>query len=94
MQFIEVNNVLLHYKWINNGKEKTFVFINSLGTDFRIWDEVAKQLEEHGNVLLFDKRGHGLSDVAENTQDLNNFADDAIALLAALQINKCIPVGL
>ncbi|HEU4902072.1 MAG TPA: alpha/beta fold hydrolase, partial [Flavisolibacter sp.] len=32
--------------------------------------------------------------VAENTQDLNNFADDAIALLAALQINKCIPVGL
>jgi len=42
---------------------------------------------------LYDKRGHGLSDVVENTNSLDDFADDAIDLIDALSIKKCIPVG-
>jgi 3-oxoadipate enol-lactonase len=94
MQFIRLNNFLVHYKWVDRRKDKTFVFINSLGTDFRIWEEVVKRIEPHGNVLLFDKRGHGLSDVAENTKELNNFTDDVVALLSHLNISKIVPVGL
>ena len=94
MQFIRLNNLLIHYKWVDRGKDKTFVFINSLGTDFRIWDNVVKSLQQYGNILLYDKRGHGLSDATENTQGLNDFADDLIALLEALSVKKCIPVGL
>ncbi|HRI20654.1 MAG TPA: alpha/beta fold hydrolase, partial [Panacibacter sp.] len=45
-------------------------------------------------ILLFDKRGHGLSDVVAETKDLNDYADDMIALLAYLSIGKIIPVGL
>ena len=67
MQFVRLNNVLLHYQWIEKSKDKTFVFINPLGTDFRIWSDVVEMLQVHGNILLFDKRGHGLSDVAEDT---------------------------
>lgn len=94
MDFINCNGILIHYKWIDNKKEKTFLFINSLGTDFRIWDKVVNQLHEYGNILLFDKRGHGLSDVAENTNGLNDFADDVIVLLKYLSLNKCIIIGL
>ena len=63
MQFSNINGHLLHYKHILlNEEERTFVFINSVGTDFRIWEEVADTLKGEANILLFDNRGHGLSD--------------------------------
>jgi 3-oxoadipate enol-lactonase len=94
MEFVQVNGICIHYKWIDNKKEKTFLFINSLGTDFRIWDEVAEVLKEHGNILLVDKRGHGLSDFAADTDGLNDFAADVLALIEKFSIKKCIPIGL
>ena len=56
MNFVTINNVLTHYKFIeNNGRGETFLFINSLGTDYRIWYEVVNAIKDHGNILLFDK---------------------------------------
>ena len=74
--------------------DTTFLFINSLGTDFRIWNEVAESLKRYGNIVLFDNRGHGLSSIVEGTATVDDFADDAEALLKHLSIKKCIPVGL
>ena len=39
------------------GQARALVFINSLGTDFRIWDEVAAPLARQTRVIRFDKRG-------------------------------------
>lgn len=94
MQFLDINGHVIHYQWQNTQKEQTFVFINSLGTDHRIWSAVAAALEEYGNLLLFDNRGHGLSDVVPDTNGLHDFADDAQALINKLGIEKCIIVGL
>lgn len=98
MQFVNINEHTIHYKYLQHssfGNEgRTFLFINSLGTDFRIWDEVVEALKEYGNIILFDKRGHGLSDVVTDTKGLDDFADDAAALLNFLHINKFIIVGL
>ena len=94
MTFFKNKETLLHYKWIDNKRPRTFLFINSLGTDFRIWEGVVEMLTQHGNVLMFDNRGHGLSAVVENTDGLNGFADDAEALLKHLKIERFIPVGL
>lgn len=95
MQFVNINGHTLHYKHIFLSEEgRTFVFINSLGTDFRIWEEVANALKEDGNILLFDNRGHGLSDVVEDTNGLDDFTEDTFALLDHLSIKKCIVIGL
>ncbi|QHT65487.1 3-oxoadipate enol-lactonase [Rhodocytophaga rosea] len=94
MQIIDINGHVIHYQWQNAGKTHTFLFINSLGTDYRIWTEVAHSLKEYGNILLFDKRGHGLSDVVPDTNGLNDFVDDTQALLNKLNIEKCIIIGL
>jgi len=97
MQFVSIKGHAIHYKHIPSsslGDGYTFVFINSLGTDFRIWDDVGEAMRAYGSVLLFDNRGHGLSDVVENTNGLNDFAEDVIALLEHLSVNKIIPVGL
>jgi 3-oxoadipate enol-lactonase len=79
---------------MNSNKEKTFVFINSLGTDFRIWDDVVKVLQVYGNILRFDKRGHGLSDVVVDTRGLEDYAVDTLTLIEKLSIRKCVVVGL
>ena len=96
MTFIKLNGVTLHYKFIQHSTSgvPTLLFINSLGTDFRIWDDVVDLMREHGNVLLFDKRGHGLSEYVETTNGLNDYAYDAEALLNHLSIKKCIIIGL
>jgi 3-oxoadipate enol-lactonase len=97
MPFAFINKHTIHYKYLQQTalqQQPVFVFINSLGTDFRIWKKVAAQLQPYGNILLFDKRGHGLSDVVEDTQGLSDFTDDVIALLQYLHIEKIIPIGL
>ena len=97
MKFTNINGHTLHYNFIpcaSNASDTTFLFINSLGTDFRIWNEVAESLKQHGDILLFDNRGHGLSDIVDGTATLDDFAGDAEALLNHLSIKKCIPIGL
>jgi 3-oxoadipate enol-lactonase len=99
MKFVNINGHALHYNFIlcsgsQQDSNTTFLFINSLGTDFRIWNEVAESLTRYGNILLFDNRGHGLSNIVESTATVDDFADDAEALLKHLSIEKCIPVGL
>ena len=99
MQFVSINGHTIHYKFIQhplhkNAEGKTFLFINSLGTDFRIWDKTVDALKGYGNILLFDKRGHGLSDFVEDTKGLKDFTDDMLALLQYLFINKCVPIGI
>lgn len=94
MDFFDGNGLVIHYKWIDNKKEKTFLLINSLGTDYRIWDKVIEQLQENGNVLLFDKRGHGLSDTTTETKGLEDYAEDVWLLMNHLEIKSCFVIGL
>jgi 3-oxoadipate enol-lactonase len=94
MSFISCNGHVIHYNYINNNSDQTFLFINSLGTDFRIWEEVASSLKEFGNILLYDKRGHGLSDVSKPGGGLKDYAGDACGLLEELSIQNCIVIGI
>ena len=46
MNFIQINGINLHYeylKYYGTGDAPVFLFINSLGTDLRIWDGVVNE---------------------------------------------------
>ena len=47
-----------------DGEGVALVFINSLGTDLRMWDDVVALLPAGWSNLRMDKRGHGLSSTA------------------------------
>ena len=68
-------------------------FSNSLGTDFRIWDEVVAQLPADWGVLRYDTAGHGLSP-SGGAMSIDDHADDLAALLDAFDIDKAVVVGL
>ena len=53
MNFVELNGITLHYKMINADSGKpVIVFSNSLGTDFRIWDDCVADLSADFAILL------------------------------------------
>ena len=94
MNFIKINGIVHHYEYRNAHRETTFVFINSLGTDFRIWDGVVADLASYGNVLRYDKQGHGLSEVAPRSYAIADYAADVVGLMDSLGIEKAVVVGL
>jgi 3-oxoadipate enol-lactonase len=95
VQLANINGHLIHYKHLNaKEKGRTLVFLNSVGTDYRIWDDVVDIVKDHASILLLDNRGHGLSDVVEDTRGLNDFVTDTAVLLDHLSINHCTIIGL
>ncbi len=94
MQFATVNGAVTHFLDEGPRDAPAVVFINSLGTDFRIWDDVARSLTGQYRVLRSDKRGHGLSQMRSGPATMADFAADLAALLDRLEIARANVVGL
>lgn len=94
MAFIRVNGIVLHHQVLGRVDGPTLVFNNSLGSDFRIWQEVAPAFADRFRVVLFDKRGHGLSDAPAAPYTIDDHTDDLFALLDHLKIESAALVGL
>ncbi|CAM0801733.1 3-oxoadipate enol-lactonase 2 [Acinetobacter baumannii] len=69
------------------------VFSNSLGTDHGMWQSQLNELKSHFNVITYDTRGHGESDVISDTT-LQNLAEDVVRLLDHLNISKAAFCGI
>ena len=94
MRFVRANGGVIHFADEGPRTAQTIVFSNSLGTDFRIWDEVAKPLAENARTVRYDKRGHGLSELRTGEASIADFATDLAALLDRLNVRTATVVGL
>lgn len=94
MAFIRANGIVLHHQVLGPSDAPALVFNNSLGSDFRIWQEVAPAFANRFRVVLYDKRGHGLSDAPPAPYTMDDHTDDLFALLDHLGIESAALVGL
>ncbi|UJP64944.1 3-oxoadipate enol-lactonase [Mongoliitalea daihaiensis] len=95
MQAVRIHDTTIHYAYNKGEKNLCLVFINSLGTDFRIWDAVIDGLGTEFGTLRFDKRGHGLSSLgAVEKGSISSYAADVIGLCEVLDLDKIVLVGL
>lgn len=95
MQFVNLGGVALHYEHRSgNARRPLLVFVNSLGTDLRIWDEVVGELAADFPVLRYDKRGHGLSDLGNPPYSIADHAADLTGLIAHTGAAEVILCGL
>ncbi len=69
------------------------VFLNSLGTDLRMWDAVCDMLPAAWSLLRMDKRGHGLSETAPEGYGIPDLAEDVIAAMDHAGFDRVILVG-
>lgn len=95
MQALQRDDHVIHYRFMpGEAGQPTVVFINSLGTDFRIWEAVVALLPPRFSILLHDKQGHGLSGLGPGPRHIGDYAGDVLALLDHLRIDRPVLCGL
>ena len=81
-----------HYRIRGPQDGAAVLFLNSLGTDLRMWDGVVDQLPEI-RAIGMDKRGHGLSATPAGDWTLDDLAHDALALMDHLGVGRAVVAG-
>lgn len=94
MQALEIDGVHIHYADEGPRDGAPVLLANSLGTDFRVWDDMLPHLPAGLRIIRFDKRGHGLSDAPEAPYRMEALIGDAAALLDHLGVKGAVVVGL
>jgi 3-oxoadipate enol-lactonase len=94
MPFSKVDDIVVHWRETGPENAPPILFANSLGTDFRIWDEVAFVLSDRYRVITYDKRGHGLTDETPGPYSIDLLARDALSLASKLGLTHFAFVGL
>ncbi|MFT6676453.1 MAG: 3-oxoadipate enol-lactonase [Sulfitobacter sp.] len=90
MQVAFIKDTALHYH-LRAGTGTPVVFLNSLGTDFRIWDRVIDGLGISAPILTIDKRGHGLSDGGDISMDV--LISDVATVMDQLDLGPALICG-
>lgn len=86
---IELNCIIEHSRdlpWL--------ILSNSIATNLSMWDEQAKSLSEYYKVVRYDQRGHGRSEAPSGPYDIEMLADDLLAVMDMLGIEKATLVGI
>ncbi len=94
MNFARLNGVVLHYADTGEADLPVIAFSNSLGTDFRIWDDVVAGLKGRFRCIRSDKRGHGLSEAPAAPYVMADHVGDLAAVLDHLGVGSAIICGL
>jgi len=94
VQSFKSGDEIIHFSDEGPRSKIAFVFINSLGTDLRVWDYVIKELGQKYRTVRLDKRGHGLSSNFENNISISILANDLKLLVSKLELENIVLVGL
>lgn len=94
-QFATMNDgCKIHYSHHINAGKPTLVLSNSLGTTMQMWQPQLEEFKKHFNVLTYDTRGHGGSDVVAGAYSMDRLGSDIIGLLDHLELDKVLFCGL
>jgi len=92
MSKIELDDIKLNYEV--EGKGYPIVFIHGLADKIEYWMPLTNDLKNDFKTICFDLRGHGKTDLGNQTPDIDLYAKDLFDLLNYLNIKKATFVGL
>lgn len=74
--------------------EPSFLLVHGLGSNARLWDEVAERLNAEGHpTYAVDQRGHGESDTPSDGYDTGTAVADLAAIAAELGLSGVVLAG-
>ena len=98
MPLINVRGVEHYYEWMRQpevvGEKPVMVFVHGWAGSARYWRSTAEALSLHFDCLLYDLRGFGRSRLPANfsppkpSYEIEEYAEDLVALLDALQVRE------
>lgn len=86
MPHINVNGINIYYETYGEGKP--LVLIAGYSGNTLAWQPVAHVLAKHFQVVVFDNRGAGLTEVPDGPYSIELMADDTMALITALGLEQ------
>ena len=90
---ISANGIQLNFEASGPTDAPTVLMSHSLAATNAMWDPQMEVLKDY-RVVRYDMRGHGLSDAPDIDYSLEMLADDLLALMDVLQINRTHYIGL
>jgi 3-oxoadipate enol-lactonase len=94
MPFVKSGEVQIHYELEGQSESPVLVFSNSLGADLSMWDPQMHELGKKLRILRYDTRGHGQSSSTPGPYSIEHLANDVVALLDALKLDRVHFCGL
>jgi len=91
---ISANGISVNYTFDGPANAPVVTMSHSLATDLGMWDPTMPALTSRFRVLRYETRGHGQTEAPRGAYTLDQLADDALALLRALNIQRTHWVGL
>lgn len=95
MPYIDVNGTQMHYTDSDPQSDKpVIVFSHGLLFSTQMFDGQVERLKDRYRCIAFDHRGQGKSGVPDSGYDMDTLAEDAAALIRALNLAPVHFVGL
>ncbi len=91
MPKIQANGISFYYE--RHGKGVPLILICGFTNHLGMWEKLIPQLKESFDVIAFDNRGAGRTDVSPPPYTIDLLADDVIGMMDALKIKKAHMVG-
>jgi len=89
-----INGISMHYDVIGPEDGAPLLLCNSLASTHRMWDWQIDAFAAQYRVIRYDRRGHGRTEVTAPPYTVELLADDALALLDHLGIERAHFCGL
>ena len=89
-----VNGIDMNYEISGKENGPPVVLHHPLATELSVWDELTAALSPAYRVIRFDARGHGKTEAPKGPYKMEGLADDVIALMDHLKIEKSRYLGL
>jgi 3-oxoadipate enol-lactonase len=94
MRYVRVGDATLHVEVEWPLDPAKVVFVNSLGSDLRIWDDVVVALAQANiGALRYDLRGHGLSDLGSPPRLIDDHVSDLAAVMDQVGVARSTICG-
>lgn len=94
MPFANCNHARLFYRLEGVTEKPVLVLSHSIGTDHAMWAPQVPDLLSHFQVLRYDTRGHGASEVTTGEYSIEMLGRDVLGLADSLGIRKFAFCGL
>ena len=84
LPFVTVDNTRLFYRLEGQAGRPVLVLSHSIGADHGMWTPQVVDLLPHFQILRYDTRGHGASDVTNGEYSIELLARDVLGITDAL----------
>ena len=85
---VHASGIDIHYHRTSSNNKPSILLLHGITDNGLCWSRVAHDLEGSHNVIMTDARGHGRSDGIATGFSINILADDAAAVIRALDLEK------